>query len=285
MSGVAGEEDDHVPASASAGGGSTGDEKMKMEKGAAESEHQFFFKRPILSDDDLFRQPDSSHHGECQVCFLPLSLDLEKSILKSCCTKMICKGCVYANYISNIHDQVKARSCPFCRTPASDSEKETWERRMKRAKAGDPAAIREIGGNYFVKKDYPKAFEYYTKAAELGDLRAHYQLGCFYSGRCGVEKDEEKEIYHLEIAAIGGHPYARHNLAFVEDSRGNKERALKHFIIAANIGCDESMQLLEEEYNDGNITKETFDASLRGYKSAIDATKSSQREAGEIALV
>jgi hypothetical protein len=58
--------------------------------------------------------------------------------------------------MSKKHDQVKARSCPFCRTPASGSQKESWERRMKRANAGDPAAIREIGGKYFVKKDYPK---------------------------------------------------------------------------------------------------------------------------------
>ena len=150
--------------------------------------------------------------------------------------------------------------------------------------ANDPKAFCGMGQMCLYEGNDEGAFEYYTKAAELGDLRAHYQLGCFYSGRCGVEKDGEKEIYHLEMAAIGGHPYARHNLAFVEDCKGNKERALKHFIIAANIGCDESMQLLEEEYNNGNITKETFDASLRGYKSAIDATKSSQREAGELAL-
>ncbi len=200
---------------------------------------------------------------------------------------MICKGCVYANYMSNIHDQVKARSCPFCRTPASDSQKETWERRMKRAKAGDPAALREIGRNYFGKKDYPKAFEYWTKAAELGDFDAHYQLGCFYWGHCGMEKDEEKKLHHLEMAAIGGHPYARHNLACYEGRKGNNERALKHMIIAVNIGCDESMQVLQDEYENGNIhiTQEILDASLRGYKSAIDATKSSQREAGELALV
>jgi hypothetical protein len=64
------------------------------------------------------------------------------------------------------------------------------------------------------------------------------------------------------------------------------ERSLKHLIIATNLGCNESMQLLEEKYKNGNIRKEILDASsLRGYESATDATKSSQREAGEIALV
>jgi hypothetical protein len=63
-----------------------------------------------------------------------------------------------------------------------------------------------------------------------------------------VEKDEEKELYHLETAAIGGHPYARHNLACYESRNGNMERSLKHLIIATNLGCNESMQLLEEKY-------------------------------------
>jgi len=37
----------------------------------------------------------------------------------------------------------------------------------------------------------------------------------YYEGQ-GVEKDKKKDVYHLEQAAIGGHPNARHNLGVVK---------------------------------------------------------------------
>jgi len=46
----------------------------------------------------------------------------------------------------------------------------------------------------------------------LGDVNAHYQISCVCHDGYGVEKDEKKELHHLEEAAIRGHPEARHNL-------------------------------------------------------------------------
>ena len=37
-----------------------------------------------------------------------------------------------------------------------------------------------------------------------------------YRKRQGVEKDKKRELYHLEEAAIGGDPGARHDLAIHE---------------------------------------------------------------------
>ena len=48
-------------------------------------------------DRDLFTQPDISHYGECPICCLPLSIDVSKSNMMSCCSKCICDGCNYAN--------------------------------------------------------------------------------------------------------------------------------------------------------------------------------------------
>ena len=42
-----------------------------------------------MRDDNLFRQPDGSHLGECPICFLPLPLDITKSMVNSCCCKLI----------------------------------------------------------------------------------------------------------------------------------------------------------------------------------------------------
>ena len=235
-----------------------------------------------LHDEILFRQPESSYLGDCPLCFLPLSLDHSKSAFYSCCSNVICDGCVYTNYISNKNDRVKAHSCPFCRTlGARDDEEEHRRRAMKRVEADDPAALRQMGGVHLREGDYVKAAEYWTKAAELGDLEAHYCLGDAFREGEGVEKDEKKMVYHFEVAAVGGHAGARHNLGCYEERSGNIDRAVKHFIISANHGDDDSMKTLWKVYAKGKITKEALEATLRTHKAAIDATKSPQREAAE----
>ena len=132
------------------------------------------------------------------------------------------------------------------------------------------------------KGDYLSAFEYYSKAAELGDVEAHYRLAHLYRGGKGAEKDEIKSMYHLEEAAIGGHPEARYFLGCLEGGAGNIERAVKHIIIAANLGHDNSLANLKILYYQfGKIGKEDFAAALGAHKAAADATKSEQREAAE----
>lgn len=87
-------------------------------------------------------------------------------------------------------------------------------------------------------------------------------------------KDEEKIAYHWEKAAIGGHSKARYCLGVYENAVGNIERAVKHFIIAAKLGHEESMKEHWKYYSAENVTKENLDATLRSHQSAIDATKS-----------
>jgi tetratricopeptide (TPR) repeat protein len=230
----------------------------------------------ILHDNKLFTQPDESHLGECPICFLPMQLDPSKSLFYSCCSKVICNGCDYANDMSNGGDR-----CPFCREPTPDAE-EFDKNQMERVKAGDPAALRQMGTKrYDEEGDYDGAVEYFTKAAELGDAHAHYLLGRSYREGEGVEKDEEKEVYHLEKAAIGGHPKARHNLGCIEENRGRVKRAMKHYIIAAKLGQEDSMKYLWECYKDGDITKENLEVTLRIHKAAIDEMKSPERERAE----
>ena len=239
-----------------------------------------------LHDKRLFTQPDGIHLGECPICFLPMPIDAEKSSFMGCCGKWICNGCLDANMMSNIHDKVKATRCVFCRTPGTDKE-EYEKRRKERVEANDPAVLRQMGINCYDKGDYNSAFNYWTEAAGLGDAEAHYQLGSMYWLGCMywegevVEKDKEKGVYHWEKAAIGGHLYARNNLACYEEDNGNMERAVKHLIIAANLGCEYSMKELLRVYKDGHITKEEYGATLRTHQAAIDATKSAQREVAE----
>lgn len=62
---------------------------------------------------------------------------------------------------------------------------------------------------------------------------------------------------------------------------GNIERAVKHWIIAANMGHEKAIQRLKKCYADGEVSKEDFAAALRAHHAAVEATKSPQREAAE----
>ena len=238
-------------------------------------------RQALLHDRKLFTQPDETHHGECPLCFLPLQIDMRKSGFYSCCSQYICLGCVVANRKSNINVPIEAQCCPFCREPVVRGNKKDRKRLMKRIKANDPVAMKEMGWRCYEEGDYDGAFKYLSKAAELGDLDAHFKLGLMYMEGKGVEKDMEKAAYHWEKAAIGGHPEARNNLACHEWKNDNIERSVKHFIIAANLGFEKSMKKLWKHYSLGNITKEDLDATLRSHQAAIDATKSKQREEAE----
>ncbi|KAK1734980.1 Sel1-like repeat family protein [Skeletonema marinoi] len=245
-------------------------------------QHETMCKERVaeLRDEILFRQPETSHMGECPICFLPLPLDHQKSVMQSCCGKVICHGCGYANLLREREEHVD-HTCPFCRHPNPKNMEESNKNKMKRVEKNDPVAIREIGKKHYQKGEYQIAFEYLTKAADLGDASAHHHLSIMYQKGEGVEKDEKKELFHLVEAAIAGHPNARYNLAVNEERNGRCDRSIKHFIIAANLGHDGSIQALKGCYKHGDVSKEDFAGALRAHYAAVNATKSPQRGAAE----
>jgi hypothetical protein len=238
-------------------------------------------KRKVeIRDRDLFTQPDESHHGECPICCLLLPLDPTKSTMMVCCSKLICNGCKFASEKREIEAGLEKR-CAFCREPPAKSVDETNKRLMKRIKKNDPVAMCHMGRERYEEGDYGTALEYLAKAAELGDVLAHYYLSVIYHEGQGVEKDTKQQVYHLEIAAIGGHTYARYNLGIVEAIDSNFERARKHFIINANLGDHDSLKALRQLYAEGHASKEDYADALRAYQAAVDATKSAERETAE----
>jgi len=102
---------------------------------------------------------------------------------------------------------------------------------MKRVEANVPVALCHKGAEQYRKGNYTRAFEYFTKAAEMGYLQAHFRLARLYDEGRGAEKDRGKKIFHLEEASIGGHPSATYDLRGVEWNNGNNEIAVKHWII------------------------------------------------------
>ena len=100
----------------------------------------------------------------------------------------------------------------------------------------------------------------------------------------GVEKNLKKEIYHLEKAAIAGHPNARFNLGCTDQAAGRIKRAVKHFIIASKLGHDTSLKYVWKFYRDGKVSKEDLASTLRAHQSTVDAAKSRQKKKREAAF-
>ena len=101
---------------------------------------------------------------------------------------------------------------------------------MRRVEANDPAFDLFAGCSLsprksrFSQQDRTKAKELYTRAAELGFSKAHYNLSIIYH----EGGDKKKAKFHWEAAAMAGHEVARYNLGVMEYSSGNIERAIKH---------------------------------------------------------
>jgi len=97
-----------------------------------------------LRDELLFKQPESTHLGDCPICCLPLSLDTKKSTIMMCCSKMFCNGCGRTNAMRE-KEVGSDHRCPFCRKPALATAKEWATRRIERIQANDPVAMRQEG--------------------------------------------------------------------------------------------------------------------------------------------
>ncbi len=226
----------------------------------------------------LFTQPEKNQLGECPICCLPLSNDMNRSIMMGCCNKIICDGCSYANKKREIEQRLRHR-CAFCREPLPKTPEEGVKRDlMKRVKADDPMALWYSGKRHQMDGSYEAAFDHLTRAAELGVAAAHRALsGMYYDGQ-GVTKDMKMSIYYAEQAAMLGCPDSRYDLGVYDVKKGKYDKAKKHFIMLANIGYDGSLKWLKELYVDGKASKEDYADALRAYQAAVNAAKSRERE-------
>mmetsp|Transcript_24358 Transcript_24358/g.52525 ORF Transcript_24358/g.52525 Transcript_24358/m.52525 type:complete len:94 (-) Transcript_24358:85-366(-) len=84
-------------------------------------------------------------------------------------------------------------------------------------------------------------------------------------------------MHHFGLAAMGGHETARHDLGMLEKKLGKMNRAMKHFMIAASAGNDESLKMIGEGYKGGHVTKDEYEKTLHAYKDSEDEMKSDQR--------
>ena len=227
-------------------------------------------------EETLFIQPPPNE--DCPICFLTLPTLETGQTYQPCCGKILCSGCIHAVQIMD-----SDAKCPFCRVPSPESDEELIERIMKRVEMDDAHAIHNLGcyyaeGIYSVPQDRAKALELWHRAGELGSAESYNNIGnAYYNGR-SVERDMKKGQHYWELATMGGDADSRHNLGILEENEDNMVRALKHHMVAAGCGVNESLKKIREFYMNGHATKDDYARGLRAHQKYIDGIKSDQRD-------
>jgi TPR repeat protein len=186
-------------------------------------------------------------------------------------------------------------TCAFCKTEsACSTDKERVEEMMKRVEVNDAGAMSFMGSYYRrggkggFMQDQEKAKELLNRAAKLGSKEAHFRLGNIYSGgdpkkETGNDYRREGELkkakFHYEAAAMAGHELARLNIGIIENESGNRERAVKHWIIAASAGQYNAMYNLMILYKHGQLSTNAIEAPLTAYNNSCAEMRSEARDA------
>ncbi|RIB00316.1 hypothetical protein C2G38_2234770, partial [Gigaspora rosea] len=150
----------------------------------------------------------------------------------------------------------------------------------------DSKQLRTLGYNYElgigVEKDEKKAFEYYMKAAELGNPTAMQDVSlCYYYG-IGVEINYQKSFEYCKKSADLGNAMGMSNVGdHYQHGQGvdqDYNKAFKYFEKAANIGSSKSaMYNVDNCYRNGIGTKRDIQSAnywFRKYKSLLKTNRS-----------
>ena len=232
-----------------------------------------------LKDEQLYSQGHERPEGDfCPICTLPIPITMNAfSVFNTCCMKQVCNGCNIAAQKRGMVD------CAFCRTPIPDNDADKLAMIQARVEKKDPDAINYLGHKYLfgqlgLQKDARRAVQLWTEAADLGSVEALYNLGNAYGYGEGVQEDDAKAIQFWANAAMQGHVDSRNNLGGYDLWKGSHDRAVRHFLISAKMGCKKSVEAVKEMFTMGNATKEQYAEALRGYQDAVEGMKSHDRD-------
>lgn len=203
-----------------------------------------------------------------------------------CCLKDICIGCCTKTL----------GKCPFCK---EDTRKYSLSntlllhlRNIEENSSDDNERIiarNMLASSYDIGRwgnpqDSKLAHEMWTQSLDIGPSKdAHYNLSQSYGKyhkKRGVQKDEKKEIYHMEEAAMLGDAAARCQLGKYEVERGNYDRAKRHLILSAAAGCESCMEKLRLGNKQGVVSNKEYKKTLCKHIESLKLTRSAERDAG-----
>jgi hypothetical protein len=230
----------------------------------------------------LFQTPPLYDHN-CPICFLPMPLIGDGATYLDCCGQYICGGCLLQYLKLNVYESY----CPFCRCripgyDVSRSTRDHFNNIAERVSKNDPVATFHVASVYangdgeIVVKNYEVAFGLFKRAALLGHVTAHREMGnMLFLGR-GIKEDVDLAKHHWEIAAKKGDYFARYSLAMEET---NSIKRFRHLSISASQGHKESMELILRDYNAiGNeVMKNDINNTLRTHCDSVTRISSDER--------
>jgi len=73
---------------------------------------------------------------------------------------------------------------------------------------------------------------------------------------------------------MAGNEIARYNLGCMEYKSGNIEQAVKHWTIAASVGCYDAMHEMRICFEQGLVSRESIDLTLAAYNSSCAEMRS-----------
>ncbi len=129
------------------------------------------------------------------------------------------------------------------------------------------------GSDAYNKKDYFKAFEYYTKAAGQEDVTVLYRLGFMYRNGLGTTRDNAKAAFFLEKAAELGHAAAQCNLGYLYNNglgvEKDHKKAFELYSKAAGQGNDIAQNNLGRMYEKGFAIPRDYAMAVAWYAKSF----------------
>ena len=145
------------------------------------------------------------------------------------------------------------------------------ERRAAANRKPIPSSRGSTSEGLGVQKDDKKAFEFYRRAAELGDVQGTFALGIAFAEGRGVAKDRKAAAELFEKAALTGHAEANYNLGLLflkgDGKPENPIRAYQHIRYAAEKGLAQAQYDLAEFYGTGTGVDATRSKRRGGYRA------------------
>ncbi|MDR1123319.1 MAG: sel1 repeat family protein [Elusimicrobiota bacterium] len=133
----------------------------------------------------------------------------------------------------------------------------------KSAELGNPVSQSNIGTMYYlgqgVQQNYKKAFDWFAKAAEQGYRSDQHNLGLLYYKGHGINQDYKKAFYWFTKSSEQGDPNAQYNLGVLyyngQGTAKNLRSAYTWYKRAAEQGYTDAMETLKKPEFSG-YTKE-----------------------------
>ena len=167
-----------------------------------------------------------------------------------------------------------------------NSEKVAEAEKLLDSAQGNPEY--EEGKKAYESKDYSKALEWCTKAADKGNASAMFRLGYLYSNGLGVEQNYSKAFEWYAQAAEKGNVSSMNNLGNLYKNGNGVEldyaKAHEWFTKSAEKGNADAMTNLGELYENGNGVERDYAKAHEWYtKSAKKGNEYAKKQLQAIA--